>query len=194
MERTPHGPHREAYNPRMNQGKGAEDEYMTRPQREARAAGAKWFGGAAGSATERDVQLAATSHVPVLISGEPGASLELASELSRRSGARSAVVLVDCRHGAAAERIVPAMCGPSARTDAGLMNALLLLEVQALSSTGQVLLEQQLETTLLDGGRTRVIASSSVPLYERVATGEFRERLYYFLNMIHLVARTEGGG
>ena len=140
-------------------------------------------------AVDEDLQLAATTDVPVLISGDPAASLELACELHRRGApSNPAVVLIDCRHHAAAARLAPAIAEPLRGSRPG-RKAVLLLEVHALREDAQALLEERLELSLLHRRDTgfRAIASSSVPLFDRVTEGRFRERLYYFLNMIHIV-------
>jgi DNA-binding NtrC family response regulator len=142
-----------------------------------------------------DLELAASTDVPVLLSGEPAASLELACEIYRRSNQPTAAVfLIDCRHDMAAERVAPIIDGHASGA-AGRMKVLLLLEVHALSPEGQAVLERHVERALLrsrHGGSLRVIAASSISLFDRVAEGLFRERLYYFLNMIHIVVPPHG--
>ena len=142
------------------------------------------------SELDRELAVAISADVPVLISGNPTASLELACELYRRSGSPStAVVLIDCRHPSAASRIAPVILESLGGGGETRTKVLLLLEGHALGADGQEQLEERLESALLHRRATafRVIASSSVSLYDRVALGHFRERLYYFLNMIHLV-------
>ena len=152
-------------------------------------------GGPVVPAVDPDLQLAAGTDVPVLISGNPTASLELACELYRRSGSpTAAVTLIDCRRPGASARIAPAIAEPFGTTDNPPTRVLLLLEVHALSPDAQELLEDRLEIALLHrrNAGLRVIASSSVPLYDRVNDGVFRERLYYFLTMIHIVVPGPG--
>lgn len=144
---------------------------------------------------EPDLELAATADVPVLISGDPTASLELACELYRRSGSpTSAVLLIDCRHHAAGARIAGVIHAPLGQPGERHTKVLLLLEVHALGPEAQEILEERLEVALLHRRHTgfRVIASSSAPLFDRVGDGRFRERLYYFLNMIHIVVPAAG--
>lgn len=143
--------------------------------------------------TTEDVQIAAAADVPVLISGEPAPSLELACELCRHGGSGGpAIVLIDCRRRTSMAHISRVIAESTVGVAAGPARALLLLEVHALGPDAQALLEERLETALLHRRNTgfRVIASSSIPLYDQVAAGRFRERLYYLLNMIRLIVPT----
>jgi DNA-binding NtrC family response regulator len=63
---------------------------------------------------------------------------------------------------------------------------LLLREIQALTPAQQVWLTEVLEDA--DPERSpRIIASSSVSLFNRVKQGLFDARLFYRLNVLHLV-------
>jgi DNA-binding NtrC family response regulator len=64
----------------------------------------------------------------------------------------------------------------------------LLQEVQALSPKEQAQFEVRLaEMRISPSPPVRFIASSSTPLFDRVREGAFDERLYYRLNVIHMV-------
>lgn len=151
---------------------------------------------AADSGIETEIQLAAARYVPVLISAGLIASQRIACELDRRSRSpRGAVVVLDCRqHGA----VVALECltgGEAALGEDGLPNTLLLQEVHALSASDQEALEQHMERVLLNPGPSplvRIVASSSVPLFDRVVQRSFRERLYYRLSMVHIVVPQDG--
>ncbi len=138
------------------------------------------------SAWDADMEVAATRSVPVLISAGPAESQEIASQLSRRSRSPWPVLkVVDCRQADAAG----ALQALGQRTRSDPPEVLLLQEVYALSRADQVILERGLEETLLHAepsSPVRVLASSSVPLFDRVVRLAFRRRLYYMLNMIHL--------
>jgi sigma54-dependent transcription regulator len=143
---------------------------------------------AAVAAVASDIQLAAVSELPVLISGDPVASRAVALELDRVGRSRcGAVEVVDCRLPGALE-------ARPLRTRPGRSSVLLLQEVHALSSREQLLLEQQLDDILQlpPDTRIRVVASSSAPLYDRVIDERFRERLFYRLNMVHIVVPAGG--
>ena len=139
------------------------------------------------SSWEKDVELAASHHVPVLISAGPAESQEIACQLSRKSRSpRPWVRIVDCREPEAAG-VVQSLTG---KDHAGYCPEIVLLqEVWALSRKDQSALEAQLEQAVLHPeacAEVRILASSSVPLFERVGAQEFGERLYYRLNMIHI--------
>jgi hypothetical protein len=136
-----------------------------------------------------DIELAAASELPVLISADPVASRAIALELGRVGHRRrTPVEIVDCRE-------PDALATQPLRTRPGCAPVLLLQEVHALSRREQLELEQQLEEVLLLGpaGRVRVVASSSASLYDRVVDERFRDRLYYRLNMIHIVVPSPSG-
>lgn len=140
------------------------------------------------AAVAADIQLAVASELPVLISGEPVASRAIALELGRARRPRSGPVeIVDCREAGA-------VAAHSLRTGAAAV--LLLEEVHALSGGEQLLLEQQLADVLQlpPATRVRVVASSSASLYDRVVDERFRDRLFYLLNMIHIVVPPPSGG
>lgn len=146
-------------------------------------------GGSAAPEVSDDLQLAATVDVPVLISGPPEECQELACELDRRSGSPDGTVeVVDCRSSAAltvfrrrtAERIT--------HCDAAHGRILLLQEVHALSPADQVRLARRLEEVRRSHCTgLRIVASSSVPLFDRVMDHLFDEHLFYRLNVIHII-------
>ena len=138
------------------------------------------------SAWEWDLEVAATWGVPVLISAGVAASQEIARQLSRRHSPRLAVRVIDCRgsDAAAAVRSLTPGYHQGRRPE-----ILLFQEVYALSREDQALLEGQLEEILLhpeDCSSVRILASSSVPLFDLVVQQAFQERLYYLLNMMHI--------
>jgi hypothetical protein len=137
-----------------------------------------------GLTNEEDISLAALVDVPVLISGPAAACCELACELDRRSTSPvGAVEVIDCRvHDALRYLEV----GKEPVADAATI--LLLQEVHALSPADQLRLTRQLdELGRPPSGVRRILASSSVPLFDRVVDQLFSEPLYYRLNIIHIV-------
>lgn len=133
-------------------------------------------------ASEEDISLAALVDVPVLITGPAAACRELACELDRRSTSPAgAVEVIDCR----SENALRALAPQEEKTDAKI---LLLQEIHALSPDDQLRLTRELDHV---GGATstgrRILASSSVPLFDRVVDQLFDENLYYRLNVIHIV-------
>lgn len=139
-----------------------------------------------------DLRLAAVTDLPVLLSGPPQACQELAVELDRRSGVpRRGVEVVDCRQAGA----VAALSGLVRSSDGGITPASILLqEVHALDPADQALLEKEIEEVRAHPRRpVRILASSSAPLFDRVIDQLFSERLFYRLNMIHVVVGPGAG-
>ena len=138
-------------------------------------------GSQAALAPEEDISLAAGVDVPVLITGPTAACQELACELDRRSTSPVGTVeVIDCRSENALRGLAPEQ-----ESDARI---LLLQEVHALSPDDQLRLTRELDQ---EGRGTwagrRILASSSVPLFDRVVDQLFDENLYYRLNVIHIV-------
>jgi DNA-binding NtrC family response regulator len=146
----------------------------------------------ATAALEEDIQLAAETTVPVLISGPVSATRALAREVDRRSaGATAPVEIVDCRAEECHTVLEVLAHATPATSVGGRTRCLLLQEVHALAPDDQLLLERHLSAVRRrEQPPTRILASSSVPLYPRVEEQLFSERLYYLLNVIHIVIPT----
>ena len=140
------------------------------------------------SALGEEIHLAAQRDYPVLFSGSPDAAVELACPLDRQSPLPHGTLgVVDCRQQGAVGAIAFLR---AARARAGHESRAIVLfqEVHTLSQADQALLEQHLEETrLLPNPMIRIVCSSSAELWERVCEGTFRERLFYRLNVIHVV-------
>ena len=137
-------------------------------------------------APEEDISLAALLDVPVLITGPAADCRELACELDRRSTSPvGAVEVIDCRTENALNALEEEEEERTVRNDAKIV---LLQEVQALSPADQLRLTRELGHVgrITCGGR-RILASSSVPLFDRVIDQLFDEDLFYRLNVIHIV-------
>ena len=138
-------------------------------------------------APEEDISLAALLDVPVLISGPEADCRELACELDRRSTSPAgSVEVIDCR----TENALKALEAEEEKAARDDPKILLLQEVHALSPDDQLRLTRELDHV----GRTtcrgrRILASSSVPLFDRVIDQLFDENLFYRLNVIHIVIR-----
>jgi DNA-binding NtrC family response regulator len=134
---------------------------------------------------EMDLQVAARSRVPVLISGSPRCALLLAQAISGlpsrvdRSMTVVSCDLDDCDLEAA---FTPP---PSDTMRSRRPPVLLLREVHALTQAGQSVLRRLLNSRPFEA--PRVFASTSVSLNQRVKDGLFDPDLFYCLNTIHLV-------
>jgi Sigma-54 interaction domain len=147
-------------------------------------------GASAISQIARDLHLATATDLPVLISGSPAAGREIACELDRRSRfPGGAVAIVDCREQGALSALQSLTHDDLSWEEKGpYVRILLLQEVHALDPLDQALLEKEIEELRTRPTRPlRIVASSSAALFDRVVDQLFSERLFYRLNVIHLV-------
>ena len=138
-----------------------------------------------------DIGCAARSDVPVLITGAPDQSREIACAIDRRSQTtHGSVDVIDCRSLGALARVISHPSWSSAANGATHDSILLLQEVHALNLHEQAQFERRLAEWRVSRRNSglRIMASSSAPLFDRVRDGSFDERLYYRLNVIHMVA------
>ncbi len=148
----------------------------------------------------RDVDAAAASDLSVLISGgEPVTRKTLAHRIHRQScTAEGRFVIVE--PDTFAEMFAAAADGPRAPSARPLPPGTLLIEeVADWDHAQQTQLMRFLEWMNLHGGAgatprgsraTRLISGTSHWLLDRVAASQFREDLFYRLNVIHLVLPT----
>lgn len=139
---------------------------------------------------EDEIRCAARSDVPVLITGNPEDGREIACAIDRRSRTpRGTVDVVDCRQRGAFTRVMSYPLFSRASQEGSRAPILLLQEVYALSPNEQAEIDGRLAELSVSPGAAapRIMASSSSPLFERVQEGSFDERLYYRLNVIHMV-------
>jgi transcriptional regulator of acetoin/glycerol metabolism len=134
---------------------------------------------------EMDLQVAARSRMPVLISGSPRCALVMAQAIAGRlSRADRTIRIISC-DAADSDDLDAAFASTSSdAAPPGYSSIVLLREVHALTQAGQSML-QRLMTMRPDA--PRVVASSSVSLFERVKEGRFDPELFYHLNTIHIV-------
>jgi two-component system nitrogen regulation response regulator NtrX len=138
---------------------------------------------------EWDLPLAAQSGAPVLLTGKKDAVEALAYRIHILSEWRyGPFIVVDC--GWPEER-VEAVTYLNSRHGQG--GTVLLQEVGRLSGWFQSVLADRL-ASIHQTGRgerfaRRLIASTSEPLLPRVNDGTFDDRLYYRLNVVHIVLR-----
>lgn len=150
---------------------------------------------------EWDLPIAAQSGATVLLTGSKDAAEALAYRIHSLSDWRyGPFVVVDC--GWPEARIESLLLGTAVTDPArgsvrylsakhGQGGTVLLQEVGRLSATFQSVLADRLAAR--PGLRRRLIASTSAPLLPRVDDGTFDDRLYYRLNVIHIVLPETGG-
>lgn len=132
---------------------------------------------------EADVKCAFTTTSPVLITAPADVAAALASRIHRHSVNRTATFLtLDCARTSAAEQLQMAF------DTAAPGGTLFLRDVDRLSPA----LQSHLSGRIIPLG-VRVMAATSSSLLRAVNDGGFDERLFYRLNLIHLVAPTPGG-
>jgi transcriptional regulator of acetoin/glycerol metabolism len=136
-----------------------------------------------------EIGCAARTHVPVLITGGPEEGREIACAIDRYSDTPTgSVEIVDCRQRGALGRVLAFTPRDRTQDSSDRASIVLLQEVHALSRNEQAQFETRLaEMRSSPRPPVRFIASSSAPLFERVREGSFDERLYYRLNVIHVV-------
>jgi DNA-binding NtrC family response regulator len=136
-----------------------------------------------------EIGCAARTDVPVLITGGPEEGKDIACAIDRRSDRpQGTVEVVDCRERGAVGRLLAFTPRESTQAHADRAAIVLLQEVHALSPKEQAQFEHRLaEMRISPRPLVRFIASSSAPLFERVREGAFDERLYYRLNIIHMI-------
>ncbi len=164
-------------------------------------------GGAAMRRVYQDIDLAAQSDVPVLISGETGTGKELVAEAIHQASARRERPWVAVNCGALPRDLIEselfgheagAFTGAGAKRRGRFALAgdgtLFLDEVDSLPLDLQPKLLRVLETREYwslgaekpDQSRARVVAAANRPLAQLVASGQFRQDLYYRLNVLPL--------
>lgn len=125
----------------------------------------------------RDIQLATDSHVAILISGAPERTLAVARLIAGGGGHHSGLETRDI----APQGEFFVLITSTNRFYRG--STMLIPEVQTLSGDEQAALTDQLPRAVR---HLRVIATTSVDLFERVTLGTFNGRLFYRLNTIHI--------
>lgn len=133
-----------------------------------------------------DADLAEQTSVPVLVSGGQETALRVALDIASGSGGGDTghVMIVD-----AGEVTDPRSFMSALPASGGAQNTVVLREIQSLTAAQQsALVDPLAESRRLNlSSAWRVIATTSVPLFDRVADGSFNARLFYILNSIHIV-------
>jgi hypothetical protein len=131
-----------------------------------------------------DMAVATRTSLPVLISAPAELALPMALEIAGGpAGDATDTVFVD----GAAHRDVSWTLDRAAAAELGPLRAIVVQDVDALDQAQQSALMALVADA--DGRATRpcrIIATTSVPLFERVMQGSFDSDLFYRLNRIHI--------
>ena len=125
-----------------------------------------------------DILLAARSTCPVLITALPQDALQIARAIAAEYGCRDRLVVGEPRS------VVSRLAEPADAAQRPLM--LLLEDIHALTPRQQELLLELMDDR--HGTPPRILASTSVSLFDLVQQGMFDARLFYRLNVVHVVA------
>lgn len=132
-----------------------------------------------------DMAVATRTSVPVLISAPAESALPMALEIAVGRGADGAddVVVVD----AADNPHLRSTLTRASAADRGPRRTIVVQGVEALDQAQQsALMALVAQTSDPDVRGCRIIATTSVPLFERVTQGSFNSDLFYRLNRIHI--------
>ena len=141
-----------------------------------------------------DIHVAAQTRAPVLISAPASCAENVARAIAAYSSAWTPpeLVVCDCAEGV---NLAEAVASARARGVDLDKVTLLLREVHALGEA------EQAEIARVVGGLDspsvnvpRIISTSSVSLFDRVRKGVFDERLFYRLNVMHIVVKEKTDG
>ena len=138
---------------------------------------------------EMDINLAAQCDGPVLITATPDDALAIARLIATLARGECPTQVLTCDPAEGGD-VLTEMADSALHHQPGSDRPILLLrEVQMLTSSEQAAVMNRL------GARAswpvehlaRILASSSIDLFEAVRRGAFDERLFYCLNQIHIV-------
>jgi hypothetical protein len=132
-----------------------------------------------------DMEVASRSSLPVLISAPKESALAMAIEIAVGPAARSAhdVVVVD----GADSRYLQATMARAASAALDAPRAMVVHDVDAMDHAQQsALMALTCDIAERRAPACRIIATTSVPLFDRVVQGSFDAGLFYRLNNIHI--------
>lgn len=145
-------------------------------------------------AVRATLQKGASANVPVLLQGENGTGKDILARFIHKISPWGAgpFVKVSCPtlRGAAQESDVfgedSNQNGSVARVHAAGGGTLFFDEIADLSASSQTRLLEYLQEGRNGGGETRVVCAANRSLENEVASGRFRQELYYRLDVIHI--------
>jgi hypothetical protein len=135
-----------------------------------------------------DMAIAARTSLPVLISAPPEAAFPMAIEIALGTDGNGAdrVMVVDADD----DRYLQSTLIRAASADLGGLRAVVVHDVDALDQAQQSTLMALTDRARPGARACRIIATTSVPLFDRVLDGSFDSALFYRLNTIHIKAGT----
>jgi len=137
---------------------------------------------------EAEISVAARSGSPVLITAPPGYALSIVRAIAARDHRGQAAILT-C-DSVAGDDVITAIADNTLGVVTDCGSAILWLkEVHALKSDEQAAVMDLIarQPVRRNGEGPRIVTSSSVDLFDRVAKGLFDAGLFYRLNTIHIV-------
>ncbi len=141
----------------------------------------------AARSLEDDITLAAMSLAPVLITALPADALRIVRAIAARERRGHVREVLTCDP-AAGEDLIGTIAANRVRIATDHGTAILFVgEVHTLKSRDQFALMKLLASPDRRGDVPRIAASSSMDLCDCVARGRFDARLFYRLNVIHIV-------
>ena len=143
---------------------------------------------------EVDIACAIQSDAKVMITGESGVGKRFVAHLIHQRSRRGPApfVIVNCQDIAGSrpqskpdcESAQPFTHGSLKRADNG---TLLIDEIQKIPMPMQLQLLRSIESEMTNGSNVRLITATRTNLLERVRSNQFRNDLFYRLNVIHLI-------
>ena len=144
---------------------------------------------------EDDLEIAARTRVPVLITAPPDRALSIAQAIATRNDPSGAATMRVC-DSAAGDDVMAALAENRLQESMNRgATTFLLREVHMLSEIEQEAVMRLLDTRPFRAvdDTPRIITTSSVSLFDRVRQGAFDERLFHRLNAIHIMVAPNGG-
>jgi len=141
-----------------------------------------------------DIQVAAKTRAPVLISASASCAENVARAIAAdfSSWTPPEIVVCDCAEGV---NLAEAVASARARGIESPKVTVLLREVHALGEAEQAEIARVVgDDCSPRDNAPRIISTSSVSLFDRVRKGAFDERLFYRLNVMHIVVKEEADG
>jgi DNA-binding NtrC family response regulator len=147
---------------------------------------------------EDDIACAILSDETVMITGESGVGRKFVAHLIHQRSRRGRAPFVIVSWPEAVEPLLessasygrPASDSADRFTHGRLMTAnngtLLIEEIEKITLPMQSLLMGFIESQMTNGRNVRLLSATSTDFFERVRSNQFREDLYYRLNVIHL--------